>query len=326
MLSKGGMTMNETPTLSGNGKFRIIRIIAEILFYVLAIIGAPLLFIVLSVHGFGMIFPFLFFFVIISVLVIGAVFFIWRFCKSQKRIRLLKTTIGIIIVLVPFVFIFELFTGWLRSPFVHSYISSYVAQNYEDFDLVVNRPSLHLELQTFTSQVHDRNNPDLRFCVSPNNGGFIDTFTNGGFWSKIFETMLRPLLEEEFGDELLLFTSWISGMQVGQPFDLTADNLIIGSHITIATECSDPKTLTTKIKRYHVFITENGFNFTSHSFSFVHPDYEHSIGITMSPQIINDDLSALIMYARNNRNQHGNFQSGGNFSYTSYVDFIRAGE
>jgi len=276
-------------------------------------------------HDIGLIFILLIYFAIVSAFGVGAGFLIRRFRKSRKRVKFLATTIGIIILLVPFVFIVELFTGWLRSPFVQIYIRSYIARNYADFDLVVNRPSLHFELQTFTSRVQDRNNPNLRFSVSLDNGGLHDSFTSGAFWSGILDPMLTPLLEEEFGDEFHLFTSSISGVQVGQAFDLTADNLRIRSRITIATECSAPETLTAKIMRYHAFIIENGFYFTEHSFSFVYPGYERSITITISPQIINDDLPARIEHARNNRNQNGVYQSG-NFNYTSYVDFIRAGE
>jgi len=310
--------MNERPTSSEQKKLHIKHVITEIIFYIFAIIATPLSIIVLFVHGIGSIFILLFLFAVISVICVSTVFFVRRFRESRKRVRILVVTIGIIILFVPSIFIFELFTGWFRSPFVHVYIRSYVARNYTGFDLVVNRPSLHLELQAFTSQVHDRNNQDLRFSVSPDNGGFIDTFTSGAFWSGMLNPMIIPLLEVEFGDEFILFTSSISGVQVGQPFDLTADNLIIRSRITFSTECSSSDALAEKIMRYHAFITENEFYFTEHSFSFMHPDYERSITITVSPQIINDDLPARIEYARNNRNQHGNFQNG-NFSYTSHV-------
>jgi len=268
----------------------------------------------------------LFLFAVVSAFGVGAGLLIRRFRISRKRVKVLATTVGIIILLVPFVFVVEMFTGWFRTPFVQLYFRSYVARNYADFDLVVTRPSLHLEMQTFTSQVHDRNNPDLRFNVSLGRGGLRDSFTAGGFWTIQLNSILRPLFEEEFGDEFRNFTSSISGVQVGQSFDLTDNNIRIRSHITIATECSDPETLTEKIMRYHAFIIENGFYFTGHTFIFVHPDYESSIAITIfSPQVINDDLPALIERARNNRNQHGVFQSG-DFTYSSRVDFVQARE
>ncbi|MCL2202616.1 MAG: hypothetical protein FWB88_01560 [Defluviitaleaceae bacterium] len=275
----------------------------------------------LAFYDFGLIIMMMFFFAIVSAFGVGAGFLIRCFRKSQKPARFVATSIGIIILLVPLVFAVELFTGWLRTPFVQLHFRSYLARNIPEFNLAVSRPSFHFKFQTFTSRVQDRNNSDFSFSISRDSGRTRINYPSSGSWSRTLDPMLTQLLEDAFGDGFRRFTSSISGVGFGQRFDLTADNVIMRSRITIATDCSAPETLTAKILRYHTFLAENGFYFTEHSFGFVHPDYERSITIRVSPQRINDDLPALIAYARNNRNQNGNFQRGGNFSYTSHVDF-----
>jgi len=272
-----------------------------------------------------LIFLFLFLFTLVGAFGIGAGFLIRYFRISKKRVKFLAITVGIITLFVPIVFIIELFTGLIRTPFVQLYFRSYIARNYADFDLVIGRPSLHFQLQTFISQIHDRNNPSLRFTLSLDTYGLRDSFTSGYFWSRTLDYILTPLLEEEFGDEFYRFSSTISGVQNGQPFDLTANNIhTLTSTITIITECYAPETLTEKIMRYHAFIIENGFRFTELRFNFIHPDYgfDHRVFIRItSPQIINEDLHSRIEHAHNNRNQHGGSFQGGDFSYSSNIDF-----
>jgi hypothetical protein len=261
-------------------------------------------------------------FAIVIAFGVGAGLLIRHFRESRKRVKVFTIIIGIIIMLAPIIFAVEMFTGWIRAPFVQLHFRSYVARNFSDFDFAVSRPSLHFELQTFTSRVHDKNDSDFSFSISRDSGGTRISYPGDGGWSRTLDPILTQLLTDEFGDEFHRFTSSISGVRFGQRFDLTADNVRIRSHITIATECLDPETLTAKIIRYHSFIIENGFNFSQHSFGFVHPRYERSTSISLfiPLRFSLDDLPAHIEHARNNLNQHGVYQGRG-FWYTSRVNF-----
>ena len=291
---------------------------------------------VLLFHDIGLIFFLLLLFAIVSAFGVGAGFIIRRFRVSRKRVKVLATTVGIIVLLVPCLFIVEIFTGLFRSPFVHLRIHTYIARNYADFDLRVSIPSYDFKSNLFSAQIRDRNSPDIFFNITHGSGELRDGFTSGSFWARTLDYMIAPLLEEEFNGEFYRFTpriagvqagftSRVAGVQIGQPFDKTAD-VEKTARIIVTTESAAPKALAALILRYHEFFSQNGFSFTEYTFHF---QYAHAppirgservIDITVVSELINDDLPTRIEYARNNRNQNGVFHTT-EFRYVSRVDF-----
>jgi len=296
----------------------------KLLFIPVCVVGA--IFLVLLFVEATVIPILLFIFAIISTFGAGAGLLIRRFRESRKRIKILVNIISVIILIAPFLFVLDLFSGLVRYPFVALRIHTYVARNYSDFDLTVSRLSFDFKSNNFNAQVRDSNNPDISFRINNRGGTIYDGFTSGSFWEGTLNHMLGPLLEQEFGAELQHFSSNISGVQIGQRFDLAA-NVEKTARITIAidnaTDNITPENLTSQISRYHDFISRNGFSFTEYIFSFTNPELERSIEITVSPAHINDSLPAMIEYARKNRNQSGVFQRP-DFRYISRVDFTRA--
>lgn len=267
---------------------------------------------------------------------VGAGFLIRCCRKSRKIIRILATVAGIVILLVPGLYVLDGLSGLVRRPFVNLRIRTYVARNYSDFDLTVNRPIFDFKGGYFGALVHDSNNPDISFLVSHRNGRISDGFTAGTFWAGTLEYLLPPLLEEEFSGEFsreVPRTAWVSdgftarvvGVQVGQPFDKTADVEKI-ARIIVTTESAAPEALAAKISRYHEFISQNGFNFARYRFHFRYENAppirvnDRVIEITVISELINDDLPAMIGYARGERSQDGVFDRE-YFRYVSLVDF-----
>jgi len=366
--------MIESPTPSEQKKLCKWHIIAEIMICVLAVLSIPSVFIPLILIPAAFAYPviagrlkllfipagvagafLLVFLVIVADGVLVLLFFIAiagafgvvagliirYFRESRKHIRIIATVIGVVILLVPFLFVFETFTGLMRSPFVSLRVRSYVARHYADYDLRVGRTTYHLKNVVFNTQVHDRNNPDISFSISVHNGKISDGFTSGGFWARTLDRMLTPLLEEEFGDEFHRvtpsiagvragFTSRITGVKIGQPFDLTAD-VKITARIIITTESAEPEILAEKISRYHAFTSQNGFNFSEYLFHFQYANAppirgnQRVIDISLLPELINDDLPALIEHAHNNRNENGVFHTA-EFRYVSRVGSAPVGD
>ena len=270
---------------------------------------------------------------------VGAGLLIRRFRESRKPLKIIATVIGIVVLLVPFLFIFETFSGLIRSPLVSLRVRSYVARHYADFNLRVGRTQFNFKDQYFSTEIHDRNNPDIYFNISVYNGEINDDFTRGKFWARTIDHMLTPLLEEEFGDEFHRFTpsiagvqtgftSSVAGVQIGQPFELTA-NVEITARIIMVTESADPEILMEKISRCHAFILQNGFDFAEYMFHFQYANAppirgnERVIDISLPPELINDELPALIKHARNNRNQSGVYYDNSiGFRYVSRVDLM----
>jgi hypothetical protein len=112
---------------------------------------------------------------VLAICGVGAGLLIRRFRKTKKHIKIITTIIGIIVLLVPFLFIVELFSGIFRYPFVSWRIHSYVARNYSDFDLTVNRVYFDFKDNYFYAQVHDSNNTDISFRISHGSGIIGDT-------------------------------------------------------------------------------------------------------------------------------------------------------
>lgn len=285
---------------------------------------------------------FLFIVAITGAFGVGAGLLIRHFLKSHKRMKIIAIAGGIVILLVPGLFILDAFIGLIRFPFANWRIRSYVARNYADFDLTVNRPYFDFKSGNFHALIQDSNNPDISFRITHRRGGEIhDRFTAGTFWAGTLDYMLTPLLEGEFSDEFHRvtpridgvqagFTSQVSGVQVGQPFDKAAD-VEKTARIIVVTESADPETLAAKISRYHEFISQNGFNFERYRFHFRYENAppvrrdERVIEITVISERINDDLPAMIEHARSNRDQNGVFRRE-YFRYNSRVDFTPADE
>ena len=280
-------------------------------------------------------------FVVVSALGLVAGLLIRHFRKSRKRVKVLAITGGIIVLLVPLLFFAEIFGGVFRSPFVHLRIRTYVARNYADFDLNVNWSSYYFDGNMFSAQISDRNNPDIYFYITHGSGELRDGFTSGSFWEKTLNYMITPLLEEEFDGEFYRDTPWISGVQdgftsrvegvqIGQPFDKTAD-VEKTARIIVITESAAPEALAAMILRYHEFFTQNGFNFTAYIFHFRYAhappirEVEQVIDIRVVSELINDDLPTRIEYGRNNRNENGVFHTT-EFRYVSLMDLEPANE
>jgi len=233
----------------------------------------------------------------------------------QRRSNDLVCAIAIIILLIPFLFVMDLITGVIRSPFVHLRIHTYVARNYGDFDLAVRPPRFHYAFQTFNSRVYDRNNPSNSFTVSFERGQLSDTFTGGHFWARMLSDKFTPLLEQEFGGVFRGFSSTVRNVQAGQSFGPTA-NVNIYAIINITADGSAAYVLAAQISQFHAFFARYGFNFVQYGFIIRYPNIEGGISITLRPDHIDDELAAMIEYARENRN-HNNVFSRNNFRYES---------
>ncbi|MCL2357316.1 MAG: hypothetical protein FWC70_09210 [Defluviitaleaceae bacterium] len=230
-----------------------------------------------------------------------------RFFRTRStKVKILSIAVGGIILLVPFLFVAEIFTGIFRMPMVALRVNAYVARHYADFDLAVGRPSYSFKNGDFSVQVRDSNNPDVSFLIRYHNGEINDGFTQGNFWAATINNMLAPLLEQEFGDELRSFTSSVSGVQAGQKFDLNAD-VEKTARISVNAESLCADVLAAKITRYHEFISQNGINFDVYVVTFRYCNNERPTQISVPREFINNDLPALIEYAQNNRNEHGTF-------------------
>jgi len=296
---------------------------AKLLFIPSGIAGAGLL--VLLFGDAGLVPWLLVYLAIIAAFGVGAGFIIRRFRKSRKYIKIIATIIGIIVLLVPFLFIVEGLTGLMRSPFVYWRIRTYVARNYADFDLTVGRPSFNFKSNWFSVQVRDSNNPDIYFRITRGGGEIRDGFTGGSFWAGTLNYMLTPLLEDEFGDGFYSFTSSVMGVEAGQPFDMAAD-VEKSARITVIAESADPEAIAAQILRYYEFVIQSGFSFASYSFRFQYANAppirgdERVIEITVLPWLVYDGLPALIKHARDNRNRSGVYvDSGIGFRYVSRV-------
>lgn len=263
---------------------------------------------------------------------IGAGHIIRNHRESRKRAKIA----GVIVMLIPFLFVMEMATGLMRSPFVHLRIRAYVSRNFPDFDFTVGWPSYSFHAlagSTYRMRVSDRNNPDNHFTITlqegnMRRGSLSGTFRGERYWGEAFSAMLTPLLREEFGNEFHSFSSSVSGVWDMQPFSITAD-VEKTARITIATECATPETLTTHIMRYHDFILQSGFSFTKYTFGF---RYENApslhgrrcaIDISVPTGLIKDDLPALIRHGRENRNMSNIFYNQEiGFQYNSHVGII----
>ena len=278
----------------------------------------------------------LFLLAIVGAFGIGSGLLIRRFRESRKHVKIVVTIIGIVILLTPCLFVVDMFSGIFRLPVARWQVYRYVAANYSDFDLTIGRMRFDFKSGDFNVNIYDSNNSDIWFDIRRVSMSEIrDGFTGGAFWARTLNHMLTPLLEEAFVDEFHRytpsiaggqpgFTSSVAGVQVGQPFDLTAD-VKKTARIIVVTESADPDILAAMILRYHAFILQNGFNFTQYVFRFQYTNAppirgsERVIDISVQPEIINDGLSARIEYARNNRNQNDVFHTT-EFRYVSRVN------
>lgn len=234
-------------------------------------------------------------------------------------VRIITAIIAVIILFIPFLFVFEFLTGTLNSRSANRRIRSYVAQHYSDFDLTIHRISYDFKGGTFRARIYDSNNPAIYFHIFYRGGRIDDGFTAGSFWVGTLEHMIAPLLQEEFGDEVHRFSSSVGGVRVGQQFDLDAD-VTINIWLTATAEATDPQTLSAQISGYHEFFVQNGFNFNSYNFTFRHDSVEQGIHITVIPELVNNELPSLIEYARYNRNDSGVFfNRETRFRYSSRV-------
>ena len=277
-------------------------------------------------------------FAIIGTVGVGAGLLIRCFRKSRKNVKIIVTVLSVIILLSPCLFVVDMFTGIFRMPIASWQVRRYVAVNYADFNLRIGRMRFDFKSNAFNVNIYDSNNSDIWFNIRRENMREIrDGFISGSFWARTLDHMLTPLLEEEFGDEFHRdtvsiagvrtgFTSSVSGVQVGQPFDLTAD-VEKTARIIITTESADPEVLAALLSRYYSFISQNGFNFSHYIFHFQYANAppirgsERVIDISLSPELIDADLPARIEHARNSRNQNGVFHTA-EFRYVSRVDFM----
>jgi len=304
------------------GKQKLLRIPAGML-------GVCFIMLLLMFREFGLPLIMLIVFGTVSVFGIGAGVLIRRYHASRKRVKILTTTVGIIILLMPFLFVLEFIIAPIRTPFVHFRVCTYVARYYSDFDLTVNRPTLNFLNNQFTSQIHERNNPDIYFRITHTRGKLRDGFTSGSFWAGTLNYMLSPLLEEKFGEEFYSFIPQVAGVQVGQPFDKTAD-VDKTARIIVTTESAAPEALSALLSRYHEFFSQHGFNFTQYTFRIHYENAppirggERAIDITIQNRLINDEIPAMIEYARNNRNHNGVYHTD-YFRYVSRVGYWPAG-
>jgi len=297
----------------------------KLLFIPLGVTGAAflaLLFITADVVPFLLILT-----AILSAFGIVAGLLIKYFNKSSKHAKILAIIVGLVILLTPFLFFVEMFTGIFRYPIVRWQIHTYVATNYADFDLRIGRIDFDFKSNRFSARIYYRNNSDIWFNIRRVNIRELRDGFSDNFWARTLNHALIPLLENEFGDELYSFTSSVSGVQAGQPFNITA--VIKSASITVTTESADPETLAAHISRYHEFITQKGFNFAQYIFHFQYENAppirrrERVIDISVPPELINDGLPALIEHARNNRNQGSiYFDNDIDFRYASRVDSV----
>jgi hypothetical protein len=295
----------------------------KLLYIPLGIIGAILL-IIFFLEVTAVIF-FLFVFGVIGGIGIGAGLLIRRFREARRWVKILATATSIVILLVPGVFVLDLFSGVVRRPFANWDINSYIARTYSAFDLTVGRLSFDFKSNEFRTLVQDSNNPDLSFQIRLRDGAIHDGFTGGIFWTVPLNQMLTPLLREEFGNEFGGIRTTVRGVQAGQAFDKTAD-VEKSANITILTDCPAPKTLAAQITRYHEFLLQSGFHFRRYTFQFQYENAppirgaERVIDVSVSPALINTDLPALIYHARLHRRDNGvYFDNSIGFRYVSRV-------
>ena len=363
--------MIEAPSPSKQDKLRKKHVIVEIIICVLAALSVPTLLIPLILVPIAFAYPIivgkprllyipsgvacaallimlffeadvipllLFFLAIVGAFGVGSGLLIRCFYESRRCVKVIATTISIVILLAPCLFAVDMFSGIFRFPLARWQVHRYVAVYYADFDLTVGRMRFDFKNGDFNVNIYDSNNSDIWFNIRRVNVREIrDGFTSGVFWARTLNHMLTPLLEEEFGDEFHRltpsiagvqagFTSSVVGVQVGQLFDLTAD-VEKTARIIVVTESADPDILVAKISRYHAFILQNGFNFAQYMFHFQYANAppirgsERVIDVSVQPELIYDGLPARIQYARNNRNQNGVFYTT-EFRYVSHVDFV----
>jgi hypothetical protein len=239
------------------------------------------------------------------------------FRSNKSKAKIILIAIGGLMLLAPFLFIGYMFTGApLHSMPVNKIVREYVDETYAGFDIVVGRTWYNWYSGKYVTKIHDRNDADIYFEIwyitktsSYNPTHIIDRYRYGYFWEQTFKKMITPLLEQEFGDELISFYTVVGGVKTGQPFDKDAPISIQGN-FSVTAQDTEPEALAAEFVKYRDFIEKNDFTFTSYLFRFRRTDGRSSIHITLQAEHINDDLAGLIDYMQNNLNEDGRYYGG----------------
>lgn len=98
----------------------------------------------------------------------GAVagFLIRSFRSGRSKAKIVKITVGILVLLTPVLFMSYVFAGFpLHSMPVNKIVREYVADTYSEFDITVSRTRYDWYDGKYVTTIHDRNDKDIYFEV-----------------------------------------------------------------------------------------------------------------------------------------------------------------
>jgi len=248
---------------------------------------------------------------------VGTGFIVRFFQTRSKKLIALSYVVGCIILIVPFMFVVDLFTGVVRRPFVRMRVRSHISRNYPDIDLRMGRTNFNMGSSLIRTNVHYQDT-DIYFHVTVQGREIRSDI--GQLWTRKINHQLTLLLREEFENEFRSIFISSTGIHV----ELNAAPKITAS-ITILTEDTSPEALYAQISRYHELIIKNGFTVTEYTIAFRFRNATASdkhININIPPSLINEGLPWLIRHARDNQNQRGIFFDDSiNFRYVSTMNY-----
>lgn len=246
-------------------------------------------------------------FAILSVFGVVAGLLIRKFSLGGRTAKILSRTVGLLVLMAPaLIVVYINFGAPLHSFPVNRKVRQYVAETYPDteFDLVVGRTRRAWDGGTYRTRIFDRNNRNIYFEIwYTRERGISDRYTNGGFWNQTYNYMVRPLLDEEFG-EFFGFFAIVNGVQVGQPFHKDAP-VRTEAHLSVTVKDIEAATLAAEVVRFSDFLEQNNFSFMIYIFRFGRTDGGYGIHIRVPTEYINDNLPELIKYMQSNLNEYG---------------------
>ena len=278
-------------------------------------------FLLVIIIFYGFIFPYIIPLLILVVAITAAFgiiagFFIKTIKGSAKKRPAIIKAIGIMSLLIPFLFIanFVFIGNPIGSFHARSKIESYVKKHYTDFDFVVSFPKYHLHHDGYyyTATVHARNDKSINFeIVYFSRTGSVDyTYNTGHFrdeYSNVLNSLIMPLMEKEFGNSINRVRTSQSGSSRNPEYYF---------EIELRIRDLAPHTLSEAIIKCRDIIEQNEISIKYYSFDFKTDDKEMKISHLQTKRM-NDELVKIIEKMQETFDSSG-YMDIGDFPQTYY--------